>query len=412
MREGNVMGFDKVKIKQICLMILYIAAVVLALIYSERLYKGLKLAIQIMGPFIIGASIAFILNIPMNMIEDCILKKWRGKSARLLKRPVSILLSVLFVLGILALVIGAIVPQLRITITTLGDKIPPFLDEVILWLENMVMDYPQLAEQIAKLERFEFDWNAVTNTVGGFLTNGVGNVVTSTVNMASTLIGGVAKAFIACIFAIYVLAQKEKLQNQAQRILNAYAPEKFRRGVLEVVRRLYVNLTNFICGQCLEAVILGTLFIIAMSIFRMPYAVMIGTLIAFTALIPIVGAFIGCAVGAFMILIENPAQALVFVIMFLILQQIEGNLIYPRVVGNSVGLPSMWVLVSVSVGGSLCGVAGMLVFIPLMSTFYSLLRDDVNRRNNKSRGNVKRKTYYQQRNSRSKENNSKNCKKR
>ena len=406
------MGFDKVKIKQICLMVLYIAAVVLALIYSERLYTGLKLAVQIMGPFIIGASIAFILNIPMNAIEGCILKKWRGKSARLLKRPVSIFLSVLFVLGILALVIGAIVPQLRVTIATLGDKIPPFLDEVILWLENMVMDYPELAEQIAKLERLEFDWNAVTNTVGGFLTNGVGNVVTSTVNMASTLIGGVAKALIACIFAIYVLAQKERLQNQAQRILNAYAPEKIRRGVLEVVRRLYVNLTNFICGQCLEAVILGTLFIIAMSIFRMPYAVMIGTLIAFTALIPIVGAFIGCAVGAFMILIENPAQALVFVIMFLILQQIEGNLIYPRVVGNSVGLPSMWVLVSVSVGGSLCGVVGMLVFIPLMSTFYSLLRDDVNRRNNKSNGNVKRKTYYQQRNRRIKENNSKNCKKR
>lgn len=393
-------------------MVLYIAAVVLALIYSERLYTGLKLAVQIMGPFIIGASIAFILNIPMNAIEGCILKKWRGKSARLLKRPVSIFLSVLFVLGILALVIGAIVPQLRVTIATLGDKIPPFLDEVILWLENMVMDYPELAEQIAKLERLEFDWNAVTNTVGGFLTNGVGNVVTSTVNMASTLIGGVAKALIACIFAIYVLAQKERLQNQAQRILNAYAPEKIRRGVLEVVRRLYVNLTNFICGQCLEAVILGTLFIIAMSIFRMPYAVMIGTLIAFTALIPIVGAFIGCAVGAFMILIENPAQALVFVIMFLILQQIEGNLIYPRVVGNSVGLPSMWVLVSVSVGGSLCGVVGMLVFIPLMSTFYSLLRDDVNRRNNKSNGNVKRKTYYQQRNRRIKENNSKNCKKR
>ena len=158
--------------------------------------------------------------------------------------------------------------------------------------------------------------------------------------------------------------------------------------------RLHVNFTNFICGQCLEAVILGLLFVIFMSIFQMPYAVMIGTLIAFTALIPIVGAFIGCGVGAFMILIDNPVQALWFVILFLIIQQLEGNLIYPRVVGNSVGLPSIWVLMSVSVGGSLFGVVGMLVFIPLMSTLYSLLRDDVNKRTcgkYRGKGRVERK---------------------
>ena len=147
--------------------------------------------------------------------------------------------------------------------------------------------------------------------------------------------------------------------------------------------RLYSNFTNFICGQCLEAVILGTLFIITMSIFKMPYATTIGTLIAFTALIPIVGAFIGCFVGAFMILINNPTQALLFIILFLILQQIEGNLIYPKVVGNSVGLPSIWVLVAVSLGGSLFGIPGMLFFIPVVSTVYSLLRDDVNLRNGK-----------------------------
>lgn len=377
------MGFDKVKIKQICLLILYVAAVILILIYSDLLFAGLGMAFQILMPFIIGGVIAFILNIPMNAIEKRFLKKWQGKWTKALKRPISMVLSIVFIIAIISLVILAVLPQLRTTITTLGAKIPPFLDEVFLLLEKLTTDYPELAAQIQTLEKVEFDWNSITAAIGGFLTNGVGNVVTSTVSVASSIVGGITKTFIAFIFALYILSQKEKLQDQGIRLLNAYAPEKWNQKIREVCHRLYVNFTNFICGQCLEAVILGTLFIIAMTVCGMPYAIMIGTLIAFTALIPIVGAFIGCGVGAFMILIENPVQALWFVVLFLVIQQLEGNLIYPRVVGNSVGLPSIWVLASVSVGGSLFGVMGMLVFIPLMSTIYSLLRDDVNKRNNR-----------------------------
>lgn len=380
------MGFDKVKVRQICFLVLYVAAVALLLIYSDLLFKGLGLGLKIVMPFLVGGAIAFIINIPMNAIENRLFGKWKGKSSKALKRPISLVLSILFVLAIMALVICAVVPQLRTTIVTLGNKIPPFLENVVVWLKTLTEDYPEVVKLINQLENYEFDWSSITSSVGGFLTNGVGNVLTSTLSFASSLVSGVANTFIAIVFAIYILAQKESLQNQAIRCVDAYVKGKANSRIKDVCSRLYTNFTNFICGQCLEAVILGLLFVIFMSIFQMPYAVMIGTLIAFTALIPIVGAFIGCGVGAFMLLIENPMQALWFLVLFLILQQLEGNLIYPRVVGNSVGLPSIWVLASVTVGGSMFGVVGMLVFIPLMSTLYSLLRDDVNQRNGQGGG--------------------------
>ncbi len=384
------MGFDKVKLKQIYKLIVFVAVIVLLLIYSEILFGGLKLLVGIFLPFLIGGAIAFILNIPMNSLEKKLLKKWNGKVAGKLKRPLCMVLSIIFVFAILALVVVAVVPQLRTTISTLGAKITPFLQDVLVWLKNLTTDYPELTAQIQELENIEFNWESIISNVGNFLKNGVGSMVGSTVTVATSIIGGVANVFIAFVFAIYILSQKEKLQNQAIRILDAYVPVKQNRTIKEVFHRLYVNFSNFICGQCLEAVILGILFVVFMTIFRMPYAIMIGTLIAFTSLIPIVGAFIGCGVGAFMILIDNPIQALWFVVMFLIIQQLEGNLIYPKVVGNSVGLPSIWVLMSVSVGGSLFGVVGMLMFIPLMSTLYSLLRDDVNRRNGGRAGIVER----------------------
>lgn len=375
------MGFDKVKVKQVCLVALYIAALGLMLIYSKVLFSGIKLILSILLPFIIGGVIAFVLNIPMKGIEKRLFGKAKGKMGSRIKRPVSMVLALIFVVAIVAMVLIAVVPQLRTTITTLGAKIGPFWDEVVLWLQGLMADYPELSAYIDNLENIEFNWEVIIGSVGGFLKNGVGNMFGFTLSVAGSIIGGVVNVLIALVFAIYILSQKESLQSQGLRIIDAYTKPGLNKWLRDVCSRLHTNFTNFICGQCLEAVVLGCLFIIFMTIFRFPYAVMIGTLIGFTSLIPIVGAFIGCGVGAFMILIDDPMQALWFVILFLVLQQIEGNLIYPKVVGNSVGLPSIWVLMSVTVGGSLFGVAGMLVFIPLMSTLYSLLRDDVNRRN-------------------------------
>ena len=362
-------------------MILYVAIVLLVLIRIESVIRGAGFVLEIIKPFAIGGVMAFILNIPMKSMENGMFGKWKGKTADKLKRPISLILSILLVIGILALVGLAVVPQIGDTLTTLGGKIPGFLEKIELWLADMAVSYPALEAYLKDIGSAEFDWNTIMNSIANFMKNGVTNMLSSTVNVASGIIGAVTSTVIGFVFGIYILLQKEKLQDQVKRMMSAYIPEKVDGKIREVCSRLYTNFTNFICGQCLEAVILGGLFIIVMSILGMPYTIMIGTLIAFTALVPIVGGFIGCGVGAFMILIDDPMKALWFVIIFLILQQIEGNLIYPKVVGNSVGLPAIWVLASVSVGGSLFGVVGMLIFIPLMSTLYSLLRDDVNRRN-------------------------------
>lgn len=377
------MGFNKVKIKQICLVCFYIALLVLGVKYSEAWIAGTKVFVQIIIPFLLGGAIAFILNIPLNGIENKIFKKWQGKTADAMKRPVSIVLSILFVVAILGLVLLAVVPQIKETIATVGAKIPAFYDRVVAWIADLAVSYPALQEQLGNIEKINFNWNSIITGVVNFLRNGVGSMFTSTVTMASSIFGVVANFFIAFVFAIYILSQKERLQDQSIRVLEAYFPQNVELYIKEVFRRLYKNFVSFICGQCTEAVVLGVMFVITMTILGLPYPIMVGALIAFTALIPVVGAFIGCGIGVLVILIEDPIKAVWFLILFFVLQQVEGNLIYPKVVGNSVGLPSIWVLASVTIGGSLFGVIGMLVFIPLVSTIYSLIRDDVNARNKK-----------------------------
>lgn len=375
------MGYDKVKIKQISGLMVLAAGLILALIYSEQIFKAIGLGYTIVSPFVVGGIIAFILNLPMNLFETKLFAGWKGKVADKLKRPISMVLALVAVILIINLVLLTVIPQLSKTIVVLGNKIPAFTEDAIDWLEKVSEEYPQIEEEVKKLEEIEFNWEQISDTIINFLKNGISSVVTSTFSVASSIIGAVVNFVVSLIFALYILSQKEKLANQGRRILTAYLPKHVCRKVQHILSLLYRNFSKFITGQCLEAVILGTMFVIVMTIFRMPYAVMVGVLIAFTALIPVVGAFIGCFVGAFLILIENPMQALVFVILFLVLQQLEGNLIYPRVVGNSVGLPSIWVLMAVSVGGSLFGIAGMLTFIPILSTVYTLLRESVNRRN-------------------------------
>lgn len=262
----------------------------------------------------------------------------------------------------------------------IGAQIPAFTAKVLKELEELFAGNPEILSQIEKLQIEEIDWMEIGKHISRFLTSGMGSVLSSAYTMASNIIGGVVDSFVAVIFAIYILAQKEKLADQGRRILKAYLSPHACDKVQYVLRLLASNFSHFIVGQCTEALILGCLFLVSMTIFRFPYALVISVLIAMTALIPIVGAFIGCAVGAFLILMTDPFQALWFVVLFLVLQQVEGNLIYPHVVGNSVGLPSIWVLVAVTVGGSLFGVPGMLFFIPLTATIYMLFRDRVNER--------------------------------
>jgi len=372
---------DKNKVKSIRSLILFAAVVVLAIIYSKEVWNVISLFFVFLKPFIIGGAIAFVINILMRRIETSFFSKAKKKFVIKMKRPISIIVSLIFVALIVTLVFVIVLPQLGRTIKEIGMQIPVFLNDVYVWLEKQFVAYPEILEQLKRLENMEFDWNSIISSVAGFMTNGLGNVITSTVNVATNIVGGVVNVVIAFIFAFYILAQKEKLGNQFDRVLMAYCKKPVYLYVKKVFSLLHKNFSNFIAGQCLEAVILGGMFFVVLTVFRFPYALLIGVLIAFTALIPIVGAFIGCAVGVFLIFMDDPVKALWFLVIFLILQQLEGNLIYPKVVGNSVGLPSIWVLVAVSVGGSMMGILGMLMFIPIISTCYVLLKEDVNRRN-------------------------------
>ena len=374
--------------RQIRNLILFAAVVVLCVMYSGQIARWILLGLDILEPFAVGGMIAFVLNLPMKFVEERLLGRWKGKAADKLRRPLSLLAAIVFVAVLIVIVVMAVLPQLGRTINDLGQKIPEFFQQVVAWLGDLERQYPQLGQYLGPFldsgESLEQSWASMDQLAArlmDFLKEGGVSVITTTIGVASGIIGTFVKGIISFIFALYILAAKEKLADQGKRILHAFAPEKVEKGTLSLCSLLYRNFSHFITGQCVEAVIIGTIFVITMSLFRMPYAVMIGVLIAFTALIPVVGAFIGCILGAFLILVDAPEMAFWFVVLFLIIQQIEGNLIYPRVVGESVGLPAIWVLAAVSVGGSLFGFAGMLVFIPLVSTGYMLLRDEVNARN-------------------------------
>ena len=375
------MDLNRGNMKKIRGLILFTALVCLAVLKIDIVLAGIFFLLGIIKPFLYGAAIAFVLNIPMKAVEEGLLSKVKNPKFAKAKRPVSIFLSFASVVLVIVLVTVTVVPQVTKTMMELGNKIPAFLADVQIWLEELFASQPQLLAVLEEFDPAKMNWDSIVNTVADFLKNGLGSVVTSTVTVASTIIGGVVNVFVALVFSFYILAQKEKLGGQLKRMLHAYCPDRVYGRILEVASLTGRNFSNFITGQCTESVILGAMFVVAMAVFRFPYAVMVGVLIAFTALIPIVGAFVGCFVGAFLIMVDNPVKAVWFVILFLVLQQVEGNLIYPHVVGNSVGLPSIWVLAAVTVGGSLMGVVGMLVFIPIVSTVYALVREDVNGRN-------------------------------
>lgn len=363
------MELKKETLKQIRGLILFTAVVIVCLWKFDTVIAVLRFVLNVVYPFLLGGAIAFVLNVPMNFVE-CHICKTKTKYAR----GISLMFVLLGVAGILALVLFGLIPQLADTFANLGRSMQAFIPQVQEWADHWFHNNKEIMSFVNNLE---FDWNKIMDAGMQFLRNGAGSVLESTINTAKNIIGALATFFIAFVFAMYILLQKEKLGRQAKKVLYAFVRKGRAEATLEVLALTYKTFSNFLTGQCVEAIILGAMFVIAMTIFRLPYALLTGIVIAFTALIPIFGAFIGCVVGVFLIFMVSPFKALVFIILFLVLQQIEGNLIYPHVVGNSVGLPSIWVLAAVSVGGSLMGIVGMLIFIPLMSVVYALFREVV-----------------------------------
>lgn len=371
------MEFNKENMRRIKELIVFTLVILVVLWKFPVVVDILKFLLNIIFPFLLGAAIAFVLNVPMHFLEDKIFKSGKMQEKKLLKRlarPLSLVLTILLVIGVIVLVMFVVIPELGATILALGKSIQDFIPKVQKWCEELFVNNKEI---MAWANSLDMDWDKVLDSVIGFFKNGAGNMLDSTMSAARNIVSGVTTFAIAFVFACYILLQKERLYVQVKKILYAYIPEKRVQKILSVCSLTYKTFSSFLAGQCLEALILGMMFLVVMTIIRLPYALLIGVLIAFTALIPIFGAFIGCVVGAFLILMVDPMKAVLFVIVFLILQQIEGNLIYPKVVGNSVGLPSIWVLAAVSIGGSLMGVVGMLVFIPMVSVLYALLRESV-----------------------------------
>ena len=332
---------------------------------------------ELIAPFVTGAAIAFIFNVPMRSIEYQ-LESIRKRSVR---RVFSILLTIAALALIVTFVVELLVPQIRLTIQSLSQQIPAFVENTAAKLVIFMDQHPDVKAMVLESFHLEsIEWSSVLKQMFTVITDGVTSVMGGAVNVIGNLTGAIVNLVISIVFAIYCLSRKEVLARQGRRILYSFLSEHRADEVIRVFRLTNVTFSNFISGQCLEAVILGCLFAVVMAILKMPYIPLVSVVIAVTALIPVVGAFVGCIVGAFFILVNDPLQALSFIAMFLVLQQIEGNLIYPRVVGTSIGLPGMWVLVAVTSGGELMGVGGMFVMIPLASVAYALGRELTDKR--------------------------------
>ncbi len=332
---------------------------------------------DLLAPFAAGTAIAFIFNVPLRAIEN----QLEGVHKSGLRRGLAIVLTILCLVLVIMFVFELLIPQIRLTLTSLSERIPVFIDKTAKNMMLLIDENPDLGRWIQKAFRLEsLNWSNILNDILIWLANQVSSLMGGAVNVIGNITSGIVHAVIAIVFAVYALGRKEILASQGRRILYSLLSEERADEVIRISRLTNVTFSNFISGQCLEAVILGCLFAVVMAIMKLPYIPLVSVIIAVTALIPVVGAFVGCIVGAFFILVNDPLQAVTFIAMFLVLQQLENNLIYPRVVGTSIGLPGMWVLVAVTIGGELMGVAGMLVMIPLVSVLYTLGREFTNHR--------------------------------
>ncbi|HIW21964.1 MAG TPA: AI-2E family transporter [Candidatus Dorea intestinavium] len=374
------MELNRKNMKMIRQIILFIAMLIVIIWKYEAALSILRFILSLLFPFLLGGAIAFILNVPMGFFQRHLFPEEKTKKSKVLKKlakPLSIVIVLILMLLILGVVILVVIPQLAQTFTKLGSTISKWIPQV---QEVITSRFGENKQIIDFIDQLDVDWGDITNKAAAYLNEGVNAIFDSTFKIVSGIMSGITSFFIALIFSIYILLQKEKLGLQGKKLLYAFIKKERADQVVGIFSLSYKTFSSFLTGQCLEAVILGTMFFITMTILRLPYALLVSLLIAIMALIPIFGAFIGLAIGSFLIVMVNPMQALIFIIMFFVLQQIEGNLIYPHVVGNSVGLPSIWVLMAVTLGGNLMGVLGMLLFIPLMSILYTILRGAVNER--------------------------------
>ena len=343
--------------------------------------------IGLLTPFLMGLVMAFIINVLMRFLERKLFcNKWAAKRRVLqkIKRPVSILLSFVIIFGVLAAVFWIVVPQLGDAVAKAVSNLETAIPRLKNWLHVNLAGYPEILEKVDSILGKEPNWPLLVSNVISFLKSGTVGGLDEAFSAATTMVGELISSLstfvIAFVFCCYILGQKEKLRRQTGKLVRAFVPRCGAKWLEKLYYLCSRTFSGFITGQCMEACILFLLYFTVLTIGRFPYAILIAVIVAFMSFIPILGAYLACIIGALLILTVSPFQAVVFAILYIVIQQIEGNMIYPRVVGGSIGLPGIWVLLAVSVGGSLFGIVGMLAFIPLTSVVYSLVREAVNKR--------------------------------
>ena len=346
----------------------------LAIHYWENAAAFLGMLLGAATPLLIGCVIAYIVNIVMRIYERHYFPKSEKAIARTSRRPVCMVAAMISLVVVVGLIVWLIVPQLYSCVELLLSLIPDAMRSVIAWAEKYQIVPENILDALAGI-----DWRSRLSQIINTVLAGVGNVMGFAINMVMSVFSGVVTALMSIIFAVYLLTGKEKLGNQCNRLMQRYLKDSWNRKLQNLLKTLNECFHKYIVGQCTEALILGGLCLAGMLILQLPYAPMISALIAFTALIPVAGGYIGAGLGAFMILTVSPVKALIFLIFIVVLQQLEGNIIYPKVVGSSMGLPAIWVLAAVTIGGGIMGIIGMVISVPIAATAYRLLQKDLNR---------------------------------
>lgn len=341
----------------------------------QMILEGLGTLLTYLTPVIMGCAIAFVMNVPMSFIERKMLKKYTGKK---FVRPLSMVMTMLFIVAIVNTVLFIVIPEVTSSAKSLGASAQPAINDLLEKFNALRAEHP---EYFTWIENFEFNWVSILNTISSIVLSGVEGVLSSTVSVLGVVFNGIVNFVVAMVFAIYILSEKEKFGIRGKLLMYSLFGKKKSDRALYIFEVTYISFAKFLSGQCTEAIIIGVLFFVTMTLFQFPYTLMISVLIAFTALIPIFGGFVGCALGAFVILIESPMMSLWFLLLFIVVQQFEGNVIYPKVVGGSLGLPPLWVLLAVSLGGNLMGLVGILIFIPIFSVCYRLIWEYVGQKN-------------------------------
>lgn len=358
--------------KDILFVISYVAIIIFALVNFDKLIGVCEYLIDILSPFIIGALLAFVLNVLIKFIETRIFGKIKdGKVWKKIKRPISITISLILVGVTIYFIMYLLIPQLKNSASLFTDTLPSYKEDIINILEKFDVGDSTISKASEYLDNF-------AKVITDYIKGNSKDVLSVTTEVATSIVSIISEGIISIVFAIYIIAQKETLRRQVGKIMKAYLKPKVCNKINDIAEMSNKTFSNFVTGQCLEAVIFGVLCFFGMLLLRLPYASTISVLIGFTALIPVFGSIVGTILGAFLILIVSPVKAIIFVVFIIVLQQLEGNLIYPKVVGKSIGLPGIWVLFSVTIGASVAGIWGMLVATPLFSILYSIVSKMVN----------------------------------